>query len=477
MRRTPTQISWCLHCGRNICSGDCDSTLFEKEAASLRGDTPKAALAEEGYSSSETVRPRDVLYSPALVRKIETRSKAIQTRRSRTRNRATQTEAEAIPLHAPPPVRRIANLILLLVTASLVLAGLAAIPGAQARPLTATEHFPSSSVGFLQAIVSFSLIAVSSKFNFAKAAAAVTTVPELPEPTTAGATAFVAAITVGFLLVRKPRPETEESVEVIDEATRTSENWEPFLRDISAPEFAEWKTELRSDRHSKNALRGAILASYARLQASLDLGNRQGEFISFLNAHPPGQDVLLEICEVAEKETGDWTGAIERIKKWRDYVDYIHRRIWPLFPNIQENERTSGKLYRQVNELYRLWQTVAKNAAGYTFAHGLPADTEKLEDLQHWADTAPREFEKDVAALFVPRPTTRQEILNRIENLISARNDQCTHRQELAARMRNEATTSWAESLRGIANLPALLERNPETLRVPRETTGRRKRP
>ena len=107
LRRTPTQISWCLRCGRNICSGDCDSTLFEKEAAMLRGDTPVATSAEEGYSSSETIRPRGILYSPALVRKIETRTRAVQTRRTRIRNRATQTEAEAIPLHAPPPAQRI----------------------------------------------------------------------------------------------------------------------------------------------------------------------------------------------------------------------------------------------------------------------------------------------------------------------------------------------------------------------------------
>ena len=61
----------------------------------------------------------------------------------------------------------------------------------------------------------------------------------------------------------------------------------------------------------------------------------------------------------------------------------LHRRIWPLFPRIHKNERTSGRLFREVDELRRLWETVARNAAGYTFAHGLPADTEKVEDLQH----------------------------------------------------------------------------------------------
>ena len=217
LRSTLTQISWCLRCGWNICSGDCNSILFEKEAAILRGDTPVAAPAEEGYSSSETIRPREILYSPALVRKIETRTKAIQTRRTRTRNRATQTEAEAIPLHASYPVQRTVYLILLFVTASLVLAGFAAIPGAQARPLTAIEHLPASSAGLLRAIVSISLIVISSKFLFAKAAAAVTTIPDLPEATSAAATAFLAAIATGYLLVRRPRPDTEEELEVVEE--------------------------------------------------------------------------------------------------------------------------------------------------------------------------------------------------------------------------------------------------------------------
>ena len=314
-QRRPTPITWCIRCNQDHCTEDCGTTRFEKEAEVVRGDTPIAAPIEEGYSSSETVRQQKILYSPALVRKIETRNRAIQTKQSRTRNRATQTEAEAIPLHAPSYVTRVAYLILLRAAASIALAGLAAIPGADARPLTATENFPSSAPGLLRAVVSVSLVIIASKSLFVKAAAAVTTIPELLEPTAVGATAFVAAIAAGYLLVRRPRPETEESVEVIDEAIKASENWEPFLRDISAPEFTEWKAGLISERHSKNALRGAILALYARLQASLDLGKRQGEFIIFLNAHPPGEDVLREICEVADKETGDWPGAIERIKK------------------------------------------------------------------------------------------------------------------------------------------------------------------
>ena len=218
-QRRPTPITWCTHCKQNYCTEDCGTTRFDREADTLRGDTPIAAPAEEGYSSSETVRPRGILYSPALVRKIETRNKAVQTRKSRTRNRATQTEAEAIPLRAPPHATRVIYLILVLVASSIALAGLAAIPGAHARPLTAMRHSPSSSAELLRAIASISLIVVGSKFLFAKAAAAVTTIPELPEPTVVGATAFVAAVAAGYLLVRRPHPETEESIKVIDEAS------------------------------------------------------------------------------------------------------------------------------------------------------------------------------------------------------------------------------------------------------------------
>ena len=384
------------------------------------------------------------------------KNKAIQTKRPHVRDRATQTEAEAIPPRKPSRPGRIIHLFLLLVAASLILSWIAAIPTAAARPLSAGQHLPASTMEFFRSLVSVSLVVIASKFLATHASAAVTTIPELPEPTAAAATAFMAALAAAYLLVKKPRPDTEEAVEVVGSEAQADAQWIPFLRDISAPEFSEWKKGLINERYSKNTLREAVLALYARLQASLDLGERQREFISFLNANPPGQKILLRLCEVAEKEKEDPQGAIERIEKWRDYVDYIHRRIWPLFTDIREEERTSGRLFRQIDELYRLRNTVARNAAGYTFPHGLPADTGKIEDLQHWADAAPREFEKDVATLFVPRPTTRQEILERIKTLISAESNECTHPRELATRMRNEVTTTWEESLQGIKNLQAL---------------------
>ena len=428
-QRQPTQITWCTYCQREYCAGDCSSTAFENEAATLRGDTPKAAPAEAGYSSSETLRPerRQVLYSPALQRRHEAKNAAIQTRKPRVQNRATQTEAEALPLLTPAPLalQRIIHLVLFLAAASLLLAFAAGLPGANARPLAAFEHFPSSSAGLLRSIVAISLIVAASRFLVTQAAAAVTTIPELPVPTTAAATVFISAIAAGYLLVRRPRPETEESVEVINEETRADKNWEPFLRDISAPEFADWKEGLISDRHSKSTLRSAIIALYARLQAALDLGKRQGEFITFLNDNPPGLDILARLCTAVGKEKTDWLGAIDRAERWCGFAEYAQRRIWPLFPGVPEGERTSGRLYQQVDDLRRLWHTVVRNATGHVFAHGLPVDTEKIEDLQHWVDAAPREFEKDVAMLFCPQPSTREEILDRIQKLIAGEKRGC----------------------------------------------------
>ena len=102
-----------------------------------RGDTPLAAPIEEGYSSSETLRPaqREILYSPALMRKIQTRNAAIQTRRARTRDKGTQTEAEALLLRdqPPPAARRTVRLVLFLIAANLVLAA-AAITGSVKFP-------------------------------------------------------------------------------------------------------------------------------------------------------------------------------------------------------------------------------------------------------------------------------------------------------------------------------------------------------
>ena len=145
--------------------------------------------------------------------------------------------------------------------------------GAHNRPLTTiTKKRSSSCAGVLWAIASVSLVIAASKFLVKRVAAIVTDIPELLEPMATVATAFVKAIAAGYLLLRRPCPDIEEAVEVINESTRAEEEWEPFLRDIATLEFTQWKTELISHRHSKSVLRSAILSLYAHLQAPLDLG-------------------------------------------------------------------------------------------------------------------------------------------------------------------------------------------------------------
>ena len=141
-----------------------------------------ATPVEEGYSSSETLRPerRQVLYSPGLQRRHETRNTAIQTRKPWVQNRATQTEAEALPLLTPAPIRvqRIIHLALFLGTAGLLLAFAASLPGAHARPLTAAENFPCSAAHLFRSFATISSIMIIAKKVIHLAAAAP--YPEIP---------------------------------------------------------------------------------------------------------------------------------------------------------------------------------------------------------------------------------------------------------------------------------------------------------
>ena len=246
-QRQPTQITWCTHCQREYCDSDCSVSAFETEAATLRGDPPRAAAAEEGYSSTETLRPvrLQVLYSPSLQRRHEVKNAAIQTRKPRVQSGATQTEAEALPLPTPAPLalQRIIRLVLFLAAVSLLYAFAAGLHEAHARPLTVGEHFPTSTMSLFRSFVSVSLVVVISKFLVTHVSAAVTTLPDPPEPTTPAATIFVSAIAAGYLLVRQARPDTEEAVEVLDKEKQADKRWVPFLRDIAAPEYADFKRD------------------------------------------------------------------------------------------------------------------------------------------------------------------------------------------------------------------------------------------
>ena len=243
-QRLPTQITWCSHCQREYCAGDCSSTAFEIEAANLRGDTPRAAPAEEGYSSSETLRPErgQVLYSPALQRRHEVRNAAIQTRKPRVQNKATQTEAEALLLPTPAPiaVQRIVRLVLFLVTASLLLAFAVGLPGAHARPLTAAENLPSSAAQLCRSFAAISLITVIAKgLKSLVAAAPYPEIPILPEANTAAIATFCAALATAGAYAWRGGNKGVFGEEVVAEEFLRHSRWEDFLRDPANPDFAD----------------------------------------------------------------------------------------------------------------------------------------------------------------------------------------------------------------------------------------------
>ena len=126
---------------------------------------------------------------------MQNRNAAIQTRRPRVRKQATQTEAEALPLRAPPFISRLVYLVLLLATASIALAGLAAVPGAYAPPLTAAESFLSSAAHLFRAFAALSLAAaMAQKLITIITAAPDPEIPILPEANTAAIAAFFVSL-------------------------------------------------------------------------------------------------------------------------------------------------------------------------------------------------------------------------------------------------------------------------------------------
>ena len=458
----PTQITWCTHSQRELCAGDCSSTAFEVEAATLRGDTPRAAPVEEGYSSSETIRPerRQVLYSPALQRRHEVKNAAIQTRRHRVDNKGTQTEAEALPLlaPAPPALRRKIHLVLFLITASLLLAFAAGLPGAQARPLAATENFPSSAAHLFRSFATISLITVIAKglMNLV-AAAPYPEIPALPEANTAAVAAFCAALATAAAYAWQGGNKAEFGEEVVAEEFLRHSRWEDFLRDPSHPDFADWKGEGNAqyarvipDSHTKARLKNAIIGLYSRILAANETAKRTDDFIEWMKNNSPADSLIKKLMQLTNRETGE--EAIAKAERWGSYMQHQYDHIWPLFPETRGNGRTSAALLSYVQRLRGLWQAVGGHAAGYTRANGLPIDLGELKDLEEWLNNAPREFEKDVAMLFTPRPKTRDEIIRRIQGLIE---DKCSHPPELAQTMRLPPETNWEDSLQGIEDLLA----------------------
>lgn len=151
------------------------------------------------------------------------KNKAIQTRRPHIRDRATQEEAEAIPSRNPSHPGCITHQLLFLAAASGVLSWIATIAGPAACPLSTRKPLPSSTVEFFRSSISVFLVVLASKFFVTHVSAAVTTIAELPEATFATATAFLADIATGYLLVQRPFPDTEEASEVLDKDKRADE--------------------------------------------------------------------------------------------------------------------------------------------------------------------------------------------------------------------------------------------------------------
>ena len=256
----------------------------------------------------------------------------------------------------PPFISQLIHLVLFLVAASLALAGITAVPGAYASPLTAAENIPSSTTSLLRALTALSLLLAIRKVFFTKVAAAVAEIPSIPKPKAAAAIVFITAVAAGYLLVRRPCPDTDEAIELVDKATRADEKCIPFRQDISSPDFADWTLGRISDRDSKNAPRGGILALYTRLQASLDLGQRQEEFMDFIHRNPPGEDLLARLRATAN--LNDKEGGIGRMEKLGKHINCEQKHFWPLFP---DEER--GSLAQMVNRTWKgkqLWETIAR---------------------------------------------------------------------------------------------------------------------
>ena len=326
----PTQITWCSHCQREYCASDCSSTAFEIEAANLHGETPRAAPAEEGYSSSETLRPErgQVLYSPALQRRHEVRKVAIQTRKPRVQNKATQTEAEALLLPTPAPiaVQRIILLVLFLVTARLLLAFAASLPGTHAPPLTAAENFPSSAAQLFRSFAAISWITIIAKGL--KSLVAATPYPEiaiLPEANTAAVTAFCAALASAAAYAWQGGYKEEFGEEDVAEEFLRHSRWEDFLRDPANPDFADWKREgnaqyarIIPDMHTKARLKTAIIGLYSRIFAANETAKRTDDFIEWMKNNSPADALIKKLMQLTNRETGE--EAIAKAERWGAYM-------------------------------------------------------------------------------------------------------------------------------------------------------------
>ena len=383
-----------------------------------------AAPVEEGYSSSETLPPerRQILYSPALQQRHEVKNAAIQTRKPRVQNKETQTEAEALPLPTPAPLslQRIIRLVLFLAAASLLLVFAAGLPGAHARPLTATENFPSSAAHLFRSFATISLITVIAKAIASLVAAApYPEIPTLPKANTAAVAAFCAALATAAAYTWQGGNKEVFGEEVVTDEFLRHSRWEDFLWNPASPDFADWKGEgnalyarIIPDVHTKARLKTAIIGLYSRILAANETAKRTDDFIEWMKNNSPTDALIKKLVRLTNRETGE--EAIAKAERWGAYMQHQNDHIWPLFPETPESGRTSTALLSFVQRLRRLWNAVGSHATGYTRSNGLPIDLGEIKDLEEWLNNAPREFEKDVAMHFTPRPKTRDEVIKRI---------------------------------------------------------------
>ena len=379
-------------------------------------------------------------------------------------NRSTQTEAEALPPLTPAPlaVQEIKRLVLFLAAASRLLAFAAGLPDAHARPLAASENFPSSAAHLFRSFVTISLVTIIAKklASFA-AATPYPEIPVLPESSTTAVAAFCDTLAAAAMYAWQGGNKAVFGEEVVGEEFLRHSRWEEFLRDPSNPEFADWKGEgnaqyarIIPDIHTKVRLKTAIIGLYSRILTTHETAKRMDDFIEWMKNKSPADALIKKLMKLTDRETEE--ESLAKAERWGAFMQHQYDQIWPLFPETRGNGRTSTGLLSYVQRLRGLWQAVGNQAAEYTRANGRPIDLGELKNLGEWLNKAPREFEKDVAMLFTPRPKTRDETIKRIQELIEGK---FWHPQELAQTTGLPPETDWEDSLQGIEDLLAFAPR------------------
>ena len=303
-----------------------------------------------------------MLYSPALQRRHEVKNAAIQTRKPRVQNKATQTEAEGIPLPAPASLvlQRIIRLVLFLVTASLLLAFTAGLPSAHERSLAASESFPSSATHLLRSFVTISIVAIIAKKLARFAAAALyPEIPVLPETNTTAVAAFCTALAAAATFAWKGGNKEVFGEGVIGEEFLRHSRWDEFLRNRSNPEFADWRGEgnaqyarIIPDVHTKVHLKTAIIGLYSRILAANETAKRTDDFIEWMKNNSPADTLIKRLMRLTNRETGE--EALAKAERWGNYIQHQYDQVWAVFPETPADQRSSEVLLGYIQKVRKL---------------------------------------------------------------------------------------------------------------------------